>query len=485
MRVYSIVLSFVFIIIVLGGCTMGKRSLKEVPYQYATEVFFQNPQNISQIGDPFLLKASDGKYYCYPTSDSGNGFKVWTSEDMITWTKQPINVFSKSRTTWAKSDFWAPEVYEWDGKFYMYYTARWKETDTLRIGLAISDSPMGPFLDTEDKPFFDFGYAAIDANVFVDDDGKAYLYFARDCSENIYNGKHESHIYGVALSDDRMSVVGEPVLLTRPQQPWEAPDGEWRWNEGPFVLKHNGSYYLMYSANYFADVNYSLGYATSDSPLGTYVKYEHNPVLATQKDWKDISGPGHHSVIASAEGSTLYVAYHTHSVPAMGGGNRQLNLDVMGFRDDGSLFINGPSLHHQLLPKYADQGSKVKEAVTSDSRERFLPLFDGEVTVRTDFPIMPRSVPLNKSEPIEIVFDRPQTISYIVLYTNNVLNNAEGKLKRVNIELSNGTMMKDITIDPNSVEPVAISFDPTEVEWLKIDNAEDEGSGEVTEINFF
>ena len=120
----------------------------------------------------------------------------------------------------------------------MYYTAGWRKNDSLRIGIAVSDSPLGPFVDVLEEPLFDFGYAAIDAHVFIDDDDQKYLYYSRDCSENIVEGRHESHIYGIKLDDDMLSVSGQPILLTKPEQEWELKSGpKWRWNEGAFVLE--------------------------------------------------------------------------------------------------------------------------------------------------------------------------------------------------------------------------------------------------------
>ena len=105
---------------------------------------------------------------------------------------------------------------EREGKYYMFYTAK-NQQDSLRIGLAVSEKPGGPFLDVKNEPLFDFGYAAIDANVLIDADGKKYLYYSRDCSENVVDGLKKSEIYGVPLSDDLLSVQGEAVKLLTPQ----------------------------------------------------------------------------------------------------------------------------------------------------------------------------------------------------------------------------------------------------------------------------
>lgn len=311
---------------------------------------YRNPLPIRQIGDPYILRASSGKYYCYPTS-AEQGFKAWSSDDLVQW-KEVGFVYEKNERSWGFRQFWAPEVVERGGKFYMYYTARWKDKDSLRIGVAVAEQPEGPFVDIYDHPMFDFGYAAIDAHILFDDNGQMYMYYSRDCSENIVNGRHESHIYGVELGDDMISVVGEAVCLCKPDQEWEMKSlGLGRlWNEGPFVLKRNGVYYLTYSANFFGGRDYSVGYAVSDRPLGPFEKYEHNPILASQCE--EISGPGHHSIIASPDGTELFIVYHTHTDPAKGGGDRQVCMDRMGFNDDGTIYVLGPTITEQAVPSW-------------------------------------------------------------------------------------------------------------------------------------
>lgn len=312
--------------------------------------YYANPLQISGIGDPFILKTSEGKYYCYPTS-SDSGFKAWVSDNLVQWDEVGF-VYKKQENSWGYKQFWAPEVVERNGKFYMYYTACWKEKESLRIGVAVADHPAGPFVDVYDRPLFDFGYAAIDANILIDDDGRLYMYYSRDCSENIVDGRHESHIYGIRLGEDMITVRGEAVCLTKPDQSWEMKSlpGGYLWNEGPFVLKHKGTYYLTYSANYFGGRDYSVGYAVSDHPLGPYSKYENNPILYS--NCEEISGPGHHSIVASPDDTELFMVYHTHTDPAKGGGNRQVCMDRMGFHEDGSIFVKGPTTTKQPIPSH-------------------------------------------------------------------------------------------------------------------------------------
>ena len=160
---------------------------------------------ITGIGDPFILKDGD-TYYMYATS-APDGFKYFTSKNLTDWTK---GGYCYKDSPWGENNFWAPEVYARNGKYYMIFTARWKEKHSLRIGVAVADSPEGEFKDLLGAPLFDFGYAVIDATLFQDDDGKEYLYYVRDCSENIIDGVHTSEIYCSEISPDYRSLVGEP-----------------------------------------------------------------------------------------------------------------------------------------------------------------------------------------------------------------------------------------------------------------------------------
>lgn len=308
---------------------------------------YQNPLPIKNIGDPFVLRAPDGTYFCYATS-APDGFKAWTSSDLVHWTDIGY-VYQRREDSWGESDFWAPEVVRYNDKYFMHYSARWGQNQSLRIGVAAAGSPAGPFADVFNHPMFDFGYAAIDGHVFFDDDGRKYFYYSRDCSENIVEGRHESHLYVAELNDNLISFKDESRLIVKPEQDWELLSGvDWRWNEGPFVLKNRGKYYLMYSANFYASREYSVGYAMAESPLGPFIKAAHNPVLASTIP--EISGPGHNSVTTSPDGSELLIVYHIHTDYKHPSGDRQACLDRMGFREDGTLFVNGPTYTLQAAP---------------------------------------------------------------------------------------------------------------------------------------
>ncbi len=324
-----------FIILVLvgsGGLLAFMNHEKTINYT--------NPVGgITNIGDPFVLKDGD-KYFMYATSAATIGFRVWQSDNLVDWEEKGMAYDTGEQSNqWANGDFWAPEVIKYNHQFYMTYSARNLEGH-LQISVAVSKDPLGPFKDISTEIIKQEG-SYIDGDIFIEEDGTPYFYYVKDCSENVIKGKHISQIFVQKMNNDLTSLIGEPQLLLEPDQEWEGLNGDYQWNEGPFVLKHEKKYYLMYSSNYFASADYGVGYAVANNPMGPFKKAGENPVL--EKDLKNgISGPGHNSVTTGLDGKTLYTVYHTHTFPEDPSGDRQMNIDRLYF-ENGKLKIDGPS----------------------------------------------------------------------------------------------------------------------------------------------
>ncbi|KGE15083.1 glycoside hydrolase family 43 protein [Sphingobacterium deserti] len=340
---------------------------------YGQQVKTNNPLDIP-LGDPYILfdKPSD-QYYLYGTGGTENGFVVYSSKDLSSWTKQGVIYSSKQATAWGTKDFWAPEVYAYNGKYYLFYSAHWKDNPTnelenYRIGVAVSDKPTGPFNDMTGNPLFDPGYPIIDANVYFAEDGKRYLYYSRCCykhpvqseiakwakDKGMYNEIEESWVYGVELAADFSGVIGEPKLLLRPPVKKDDQQAEWesrsvtsgevnrRWTEGSYLFKHNDLYYMMYSANHFAGENYAVGYATAKDPLGPFTKSAFNPILQKNTDKGGVvSGTGHNSVLITKNGERLCV-YHGRTTKT--GDQRLVFIDPLTITKDGQLQVKGPTV---------------------------------------------------------------------------------------------------------------------------------------------
>ena len=324
-------------------------------------------RSISHIGDPFVMYDSErNQYFMYCT---GGKFRCWSSDDMVEWTAHGDS-YAVTEKSFGTERYWAPEVVKHNGTYYMVYSAARMVGEQRRhsIGLAASKTPTGPFTDVYDHPLFAPDYSVIDADLFFDDDGRVYLYYSRDCSENYVDGKRTSQTYGIELKPDLSDTVGEPVLLATPVSPWERKSGDTTWNEGPCVFKKDGVYYLLFTANYYASVHYCVGYATSDSPLGKFSKAKQNPILVG--DGIYTSGTGHCNITTSPDGSELYMIYHSHSDVTNTTNpiaDRTPCADKLVIRPDGSLYVNGPTVAKQPLPSGANGLYKKFEGVTVTS----------------------------------------------------------------------------------------------------------------------
>jgi len=178
----------------------------------------------------------------------------------------------------------------------------------------VAGSPLGPF-----KDMAALASDAIDADPFQDEDGSLYLYYV-DLA-----GGFKIVVQPMA---DPLKKKGTPQTLIHPTEAWEQRSG--RVTEGPFMLKHNGTYYLMYSGTGADSPDYAIGYATSKSPLGPFEKYSGNPIAHRGGR---VLGPGHHCVVAGPEGK-LSLVYH-QKWDTTKSFHRFLALDPLWFDETG------------------------------------------------------------------------------------------------------------------------------------------------------
>jgi GH43 family beta-xylosidase len=249
--------------------------------------------------DPAVLLHNE-KYYFYSTNA---GLNVFVSDDLVHWKKGPQVLPDEFKGVWAPEVYHHPE----DGKFYMYYTRRYK------IGVAVADRP--------DAMFKDLGLLvidAIDAHPFRDDDGRLYLYFTHTPSFTMYCVPMKSP-----------TEPGGPVSRCfEISQDWEKHS--FPVNEGPWMVKRDGTYYLLYSGSNAQSIYYAVGYATGPTPIGPFTKYAANPVF---QDLKKVLGPGHGSVTRDRAGG-LWHLYH-QKVDAKEGWARDICLDAVAFDERG------------------------------------------------------------------------------------------------------------------------------------------------------
>lgn len=263
---------------------------------------FNAEHNPIYLADPTIFY-HEGVYYLYGTGDNksnNQGFVVHTSRDLKTWSKAvgASNGYAlKKGDAYGKTGFWAPQVFHYKNRFYMSYTA------DEHIAIATSDSPLGPFKQERKVPIIP-EHRNIDSYVFIDDDGKKFLY-------HVIVADGGNRIYVAELEDD-FSAIRKNTLTKciDADTQWENTEkAEWTVTEGPTVVKNNGLYYLVYSANDFRSKDYAVGYAVSKSPLGPWKKDETNPILSRQHT--KMNGSGHGDLLKDGNGNWHYV-FHTH-----------------------------------------------------------------------------------------------------------------------------------------------------------------------------
>jgi arabinoxylan arabinofuranohydrolase len=217
---------------------------------FGINCYAQNPIIQTKFtADPAPLVYNDTVYlYTGHDADDAFGFKMYnwllySSTDMVNWTEHGV-VATLENFEWYPHDngAWAAHCIERNGKFYLYCPIPNGEG----IGVLVADSPYGPFTDPIGKPLIKNSIHDIDPAVFIDDDGQAYLYWGNP------------YLYYVKLNEDMISYSGEIVKDdTTPEN----------YQEGPWVWKRNGHYYLAYASTCCPE---GIGYAMSNSPVGAW-----------------------------------------------------------------------------------------------------------------------------------------------------------------------------------------------------------------------
>ncbi|MFC0105402.1 family 43 glycosylhydrolase [Kibdelosporangium aridum] len=270
--------------------------------------------------DPNIAVFGD-TYYMYATTDGfpnwgSTTFKVWSSKDLVSWIDHGVALDLGPGVSWADKNAWAPGIAHRNGKYYFYFCAE------AKIGVAVSDSPTGPFVDSG-QPLVsrnpDSGQA-IDPAVFTDDDGQAYLYWG--------NGS----AYVVPLNNDMVSF--DQAKVTR-------ITGLTDFREGLFMVKRNGTYYLSWSIDDTRSENYRVAYATGNSPTGPFT----NRGEILRKDLSlGIKGTGHSSMLQIPGTDEWYIAYHRFAIPGGDGTHRESTIDKLKFNPDGTIVPVVPTL---------------------------------------------------------------------------------------------------------------------------------------------
>lgn len=304
-----------------------------------------NPVYGSYFADPFVWKHGE-TYYAIGTGaleasgqTVGKIFPVLQSSDFFQWQFASNALIRPDRA--LGDNFWAPAVAFADGRFYLYYSVgHGDQRHQLRV--AASDDPQGPYRDLgrqllspESCPF------AIDPHPFQDDDGRWFMFYARDFLDESPKCRAGTALM-VASMRSMTELEGPGTVVLRARSDWQRFQAQrtlygrvWDWHtlEGPCVHKHEGRYYCFYSGGRWEDETYGVDYGVADNILGPYsdTGSEGGPrVLRTLAG--QALGPGHNSVIVGPDGQTDYIVYHAWDQERK---SRQMFIDKLNWTPQG------------------------------------------------------------------------------------------------------------------------------------------------------
>jgi arabinoxylan arabinofuranohydrolase len=267
--------------------------------------------------------------YLYTGHDEDNStryvmkdWRCFSSTDMANWTDHGSPLSLKD-FAWAKSDAWAGQCIERDGKFFFYVPVTQKSGGGA-IGVAVSDSPTGPFHDALGHPLVKTGLGDIDPTVYIDDDGQAYLYWGNP------------HLFYVKLNKDMLSFdrsIGCKGIVEIPLSHEGFGVGNGRswipratlYEEGPWFYKRNNLYYIVFAASGLPE---NICYSTSPGPTGPWT---FKGIIMPTERGSSTNHPG----IIDYKGHS-YFFYHNDALPGGGSFTRSVCVEEFKYNDDGS-----------------------------------------------------------------------------------------------------------------------------------------------------
>ena len=269
-----------------------------------------------QIRDPFILAdTNEMKYYLYGTTDKNawegkaTGFDVYVSEDLEDW-EGPFLAFRPEADFWADQNYWAPEVYRYQSKFYMF--ASFKSDNRCRgTQILVSEHPIGPFIPHSDGPVTPSHWECLDGTLYIDEKGIPWMVFCHEWLQ-----VQDGEMCAVQLTKDFKSVFGEPVIL------FHASEASWVCGfarsaasneknnyvtDGPFLYRAENGELLMLWSSHGAD-GYAIGIARSATGqiTGPWI-HDHDPLFA--KDG------GHGMLFTTFDGTFMLTIHRPNRTP--------------------------------------------------------------------------------------------------------------------------------------------------------------------------
>jgi len=277
----------------------------------------------------------NGTVYLYTTHDEDktvrnfftmNDWKCYSSTDMVNWTDHGT-ILSFKDFSWSRGDAWAGQCVYRNGKYYFYVPINQKDGGNA-IGVAVSDSPTGPFKDAIGAPLL-VGYGYIDPTVFIDDNGQAYLYWGNPnlwhvkLNEDMISYNQKSGIIKEELKNENFGYRSKKI-----------DNRTASYEEGPWLFKRNAKYYMLYPAG---GVPEHFAYSTSTSPTGPWI-YGDTIMHVIKEGGAFTNHPGY----IEFKGKS-YLFYHNGALPGGGGFKRSVCIEPFKFNADGSIPLISPT----------------------------------------------------------------------------------------------------------------------------------------------
>ncbi|MCC8154252.1 MAG: family 43 glycosylhydrolase [Tannerellaceae bacterium] len=303
---------------------------------------YRNPVIPGEFADPTIIQIGDCWYAAGTSSEWAPFYPLYKSDDLVNWIQ--IGHLFEEQPEWTTASFWAPELFFYNDKIYVYYTAR-NKAGISYIGVAIAEDTRFQFTDY--GPVIEWGGEAIDAFV-LEDEGDLYISWkAYGLDDRLIE------LLGCKLSADGLRMEGEPFSLLR--------DDEHMGMEGQHWFKKNGFYYMIYSVKGCCgpESDYEVYVARSKSLKGPYEKYSGNPIL--KGDGKDVLSCGHGTFTELPDGRMFYL-FHAYLTGTGFYGGRQGMLQELVIREGWPAFVAGNQT--QLIQETPFSGT-VQKSISS------------------------------------------------------------------------------------------------------------------------
>jgi len=283
------------LIIALNALSCSVTNKKETPVE-PDEIFDINISDMS-ARDPFILADSQTKLYYLPVSGGGK-IKMYKSKDLKMW-KDEGTAFDPKPDFWGKTDFWAPDLYYYKGKYYLFVTFS-SEAGMRGTSILMSDKAQGPYEPLVNSPTTPADWMALDGALYIDDNNVPWMLYCHEWLQ-----VKDGEIVAQQLSKDLKTTVGEPIILFRASQaPW-TPDYKEDGNyvtDAPVINKMPDGKLVMTWSSFGRDGKYNIGVCYSENGIrGPWVHGEEGLV----------NNDGGHAMLFRDFGGNMKISYHS------------------------------------------------------------------------------------------------------------------------------------------------------------------------------